>query len=88
MRLLLIAVVAAGIFAATLATAQDPRFPCSNTSSTCSGARNYGLAWCDSGKRPTPPAECKRRTRNAYARCMKDGTWVTTFCNRSGLTKQ
>jgi hypothetical protein len=80
MKTLLGLAVAAGI-APLLPTASLAQGGCLNAASTCSSARVQCY-------------EIRRRVgRNsedcepAFKRCMRDGSWFTQACNRSGLKK-
>ena len=61
---------------------------CTNNKPTCSSARAYGRNYCNSGLAPASKEACLQMTEATFQQCMKDGTWVTRFCNRKGLAKK
>ncbi len=80
MKALLGLSVAAGIAALLPATSMAQG--CLNSgSTTCSSAREQCHAI--RGRLGRQSSDCDP----AYKRCMKDGTWITTTCHRSGLKK-
>jgi hypothetical protein len=76
-----------GLIVATAPTAEG-QSRCTNRGATCSDAREYGLAFCNSGKAPKSPAECSRLTEKYFQQCLRDGTWKTEFCNRKVLARK
>jgi hypothetical protein len=61
----------------------DPRrAPCVNTGATCSAAREQCIRIVSRANAGT--ASCGL----AFGQCMRDGSWKTVTCNRSGLERQ
>jgi hypothetical protein len=56
--------------------------PCTNTGATCSAARDQCIRILSAANVNT--SSCG----SAFSRCMRDGSWKTTSCNRSGLGRQ
>ena len=82
MRKALVLAVAVGMtpLLTDASLAQAPRV-CDNDASTCTAARAYCLAVRT--RIGAPVSDCEP----AFKRCMRDGSWRTSVCNRRGLKK-